>query len=780
MTLYLDAARSLEERVDNLLAQMTLDEKLAQIGSFWVYEVLENGVTFSPAKAEKLLAHGIGHVTRIGGASNVTPKQSAEVANAIQRYICEHTRLKIPAIIHEECCSGYMAFGATVFPQAIGVASAWEPELVADMARVIQRQMRSVGAHHALAPVLDVTRDARWGRTEETFGEDPYLVASIGSAFIQGLQGDDWRQGIVATAKHFVGYGMSEGGMNWAPPHIPAREMREVYLFPFEAAVREARIASVMNAYHELDGVPCGASRELLTDMLRGEWGFDGTLVSDYFAVNQLHSYHRVAPDKAGAAHVALDAGIDVELPATDCYGAPLREAVLSGSIPLELIDTAVKRVLAQKFSLGLFEQPYVDAAAVAFDTPDDRALAKKLAGQSLVLLRNEGDLLPLAKTIKSLAVIGPNADSTRNLFGDYAYPAHIETILEMRSANIFGMSGKSADVVLPDDFISVISILDAIKAKVSPQTTVTYAQGCAVLDDSRDGFAAAVEAARNSDLAILVMGDKAGLTDGCTSGEALDRADLDLPGVQPELVRAIYETGTPIVLVLVNGRPVTLNWMADEIPAILEAWFPGEEGANAIADALFGDLNPGGKLPISFPRSVGQVPIYYGHKPSGGRSMWKGDYVETPSTPQYPFGYGLSYTRFAYENLQVAPAQAKSGDTVTVSVTLRNTGTRAGDEVVQLYARLNDTSITRPVKELKGYQRVHLAPGAAATVTFALAVDSLGFYDRAMRFVVEPCPVDIHVGGSSADGLRGGFTIVGAPAVIAEKCFFTEVQVSG
>lgn len=775
--LYMDATRPTEERVSDLLARMTLEEKAAQLGSFWIYELLDN-MAFAPDKAARLLKHGIGHVTRLGGASNLLPQDAAKLANTIQKYIAENTRLGIPAIIHEECCSGYMARGATVFPQAIGIASAWEPELVEAMTSVIREQMRSVGAHHALAPVLDVARDARWGRVEETFGEDPYLVAALGTAYVRGIQGSDLKHGVVATGKHFVGYSASEGGLNWAPPHINRRELLEVYLHPFEAAVREAGLASIMNGYHELDGIPCGSNRELLTEILRDQWKFEGTVVSDYFAINQLYEYHHIAPSKDAAALLALEAGLDVELPATDCFGGPLVEAVEAGRIPVELVDRAVSRVLEQKFALGLFENPYVDEGAVAFDTPPQRELARTLAEKSIVLLKNDGNLLPLSPELKSIAVIGPNADSVRNLFGDYAYPAHIETLIESREkSSPFGQP-DAEDIREIDDFIPAISILQAIRERAGEGVEVRYAKGCEVLDTSTDGFAEAVEAATGADVAIVVVGDKAGLTDECTSGEARDRAVLDLPGVQADLVKAIYDTGTPVVLVLVNGRPVTLNWIAEDVPAIVEAWFPAEEGANAIAGVLFGDVNPGGKLPISFPRTVGQVPVYYGHKPSGGRSHWKVDYVETSVKPQYPFGFGLSYTQFKIDNLRLKPAEARAGETITVQVDVTNTGARAGDEVVQLYTRQVPPYITRPVKELKGFKRLTLNPGETKTVTFHLPVNLLAFYDRDYRYVVEPGTVDIMVGNSSHDVQASATLTITGEKTEVEKVFFSRAEV--
>ncbi len=779
LPIYRDAERSITERVEDLLVRMSLDEKIAQLGSYWIYEILDH-TAFSPEKARQLMHSGIGHITRLAGASNVRPKEGARLANQIQRYLVEQTRLSIPTVIHEECCSGYMARNATVFPQAIGVASTWDSALVEAMGDVIRIQMRSVGAHHGLAPVLDVARDARWGRVEETFGEDPYLVALLGVAYIKGLQGADLRHGVVATGKHFVGYGLSEGGMNWAPVHIPWRELHEVYLLPFEAAVREGKLASIMNGYHELDGIPCGASKELLTQILRDEWGFDGTVVSDYFAINMLSEYHHVAADKGEAAKIALDAGIDMDLPFTNAYGDPLRQAVQQGLVSEALIDRAVRRVLAQKFSLGLFENPYVDVEAVSFDTPQQRQLAREIAKKSIVLLKNDGALLPLDKMLSSIAVIGPNADSIRNLFGDYSFPAHIETLIEARNKSNIFQQPLPDDIQSPEDFISTCSILTAIRAKVNPDTQIHYARGCDVLDGATDGFAEAVEAAKQAQVAIVVVGDKAGLTDDCTSGEARDRADLHLPGVQGELVKAIYETGTPVVLVLVNGRPVTLDWMAEQIPAIVEAWFPSEEGANAVADVLFGDTNPGGKLPITFPRAVGQVPIFYGHRPSGGRSHWKDNYVETSSQPLYPFGYGLSYTRFEFSNLQIEPEAAKVGDSITVQVDVTNVGSRVGDEVAQLYIHQEVPLITRPVKELKAFRRVTLEPQQKQTVVFCLPVNHLGFYDQDRRFVVQPGRVEILVGSSSQDiHCTGTVGILGSKTELGNnKVFFADVSV--
>ena len=759
---YRDPGLSVGERVESLLKIMTLEEKVAQLGSAWVFQLTEDG-RLSDRKARDLLGDGLGHVTRISGASDLGAEDAARLANEIQRFLFEETRLGIPAIVHEEICSGLMAREATVFPQAIGVAATWDPELARDMAAVVRRQMRAMGAHHGLSPVLDVARDPRWGRTEETFGEDPYLVARMGTAFVEGLQGADLTEGVVATAKHFVGYSASEGGLNWAPPHLPPREMREVYLHPFEAVVA-AGAWSVMNGYHELDGIPCAAHRELLTDILRREWGFEGTVVSDYFAVRQLASYHHVALDATGAAITALTAGIDVELPGTDCYGAPLIDAVRTGAIDSGIVDTAVKRVLMSKFELGLFEEPFVDpeALAAAINGRAERVLARRIAEKSMVLLSNHGTL-PISPEIGTIAVIGPNAHEARNLFGDYTYPAHIEALVDMQSGdNVFGVP-FSGEVSLEGSMKQARSVFDALRDRLGD--SVRYAPGCDVDSQSRDGFEEAIALAREAALAVMVMGDKAGLTSDCTSGEGRDRLSLDLPGVQEDLVREIIDTGTPLVLVLVAGRPCGSQWAHERSAAVVQAWLPGEEGAEAIADVLTGVVSPDGKLPISYPRSAGQIPIYYGHKVSGGRSHWKGDYVDGPASPLYPFGHGLGYTTFRISDLSVTPDLATWNGAVKVSASVTNTGDREGDEVVQLYVRDPVASVTRPMLELKGFARVGLPAGGSARVTFDLPVGQLGFYDRDLEYVVEPGSIDVLVGTSSADlDLAGSFTVVPDP----------------
>ncbi len=780
--IYKDSRQPIQARVHDLLSRMTLDEKLAQLGSAWVFELLSD-MQFDRAKAEKLMRHGLGQITRVAGASSLDPTASAALANTIQKFLIDTSRLGIPAIVHEECCSGYMARNATCFPQIIGLASTWEPELAEAMASVVRTQMRAAGAHQGLSPVLDVTRDPRWGRVEETFGEDPYLVSQMGVAFVHGLQGNNWQEGVLATAKHFVGYGLPEGGMNWAPAHIPPRELREVFLLPFEAAVKEANLQSVMHAYHELDGVPCAASRELLTDILREQWGFDGLVVSDYFGIEELHRTHRLADTGQDSARLALEAGIDSELPRTNCYGNPLRQAVAAGQIDEALIDRSVARTLEMKFKLGLFENPYVDAGrtVTVFDTPEQRALAREIAQKSIVLLKNETDLLPLSKNLKSVAVIGPNAHTERHLIGDYAYLCHIETLIEMRDRdNVFDMPVPDT-IELVEAFVPMKTILQTLREKLSNRTTIYYAKGCDITGDDTSGFDEAVAVAKQAAVALLFVGGKSGLTDSCTCGEARDRAELNLTGVQEELIKAIHATGTPVVVVLINGRPLSINWTAANVPAIVEAWLPGEEGAEAVADVLFGDVNPGGKLPITFPRSAGQIPIYYNHKPSGGRSHWKGAYADLSNKPLWPFGFGLSYTQFRLDNLQVDRSQVRAGEQVKISLDVTNVGARAGDEVVQLYIRDLVASVTQPVKALKGFKRVHLNPGEQKRIIFTLSANQLGFYNRAMAFVVEPGEIELLI-GTSADNLplTATINIVGEITEIErDKVFFSQTIIS-
>jgi beta-glucosidase len=766
--LYRDASRPADERARDLLARMTVDEKLAQLAGVWSTALVEGG-RFSEAKAASVLPRGTGHITRAAGSTGLRPAESARFVNACQRWLIENTRLGIPAIIHEESCAGYTASGGTCFPQAIGLAATWEPELVEEACRAIRTQMRAVGAHQALAPVLDVARDPRWGRSEETFGEDPYLISRMGVAYVRGMQGNDPKKGIVATGKHFAGYSASEGGLNWAPAHIGRRELLDVFVTPFVAAIREAGLGSIMNAYHEIDGVPCGASPELFEGLLRGDFGFDGVVVTDYATIPMLLHYHHLTDDKAEAARLALEAGLDVELPDGNHYREPLRQALADGRVDERLVDRSAARVLRMKFRLGLFEDPFVDAdaAPAVFETPQQRELARRIAQKAAVLLKNEGGLLPLSRSLRKIAVIGPNADNPRAHLGDYHFPAHIEVAFQNRQT-AQGIAAPPEEVARQAaESVAIVTVLEGIRSH-APDTEVVFAKGCDVLEPSTAGFAEAVDAARQAEVAIVVVGDRSGLTEGCTSGESIDRADLGLPGVQQALVEAVVATGTPTVVALANGRPYAIPWIAEHVPAVVEVWLSGEEGGNAIADVLFGDAAPGGKLPISFPRTVGQVPVYYAHKPSGGRTMWRGDYLDAPSKPLFPFGHGLSYTRFEYADLSLSAAELPATATLDVRCRVTNAGERAGEEVVQLYVRDMVGSVTRPVKELRGFRRIALAPGETRRLTFHLHLSQLAFHDRQMRFVVEPGEFGVYVGSSSEDiRLMASFRVTGEARVV-------------
>lgn len=764
-----------EERLKSLIARMTLDEKLAQLGSYWIFE-LQTRSELDPAKMADKLKHGIGQISRLGGASTYDPRAAARASNRLQKFLVEETRLGIPAIIHEECCAGAMVRGGTMFPQMLGLAATFQPELARAMTGLIRKQLTAVGARQGLAPVMDVARDPRWGRIEETFGEDPTLVSQFGAAYIQGLQGDDLAEGVLATGKHFLGHSFSQGGLNCGPVHVGWRELYEVFLPPFQAAIRDARLGAMMNAYPELDGEVVAASRRILTDLLRRELGFSGVVVSDYEAVIMLHNFHHVAEDPSTAAKMALEAGIDVELPTWDCYREPLRAALEAGQLSLEAVDLAVYRHLRMKAELGLFDHPYVneDRAVEVFEEPQNRELALEIARRSIVLLKNDGTL-PLKKTLRRIAVIGPNADDGRNQLGDYSYPSMMELVRQRELQD-----PRLIDQIAASEMTGkVVTILDGIRRMVSADTELIYAKGCEVQTRNRDGFAEAVSAAQNSDVVVLVLGDRSGLTPECTTGETRDCAELRLPGVQEELAREVIAAGKPVVIVLVSGRPYAIPWLSEHANAILEAWLPGEQGGAAVAEILFGEFNPGGKLPVTFPRSAGQIPVYHYSKPSGTGSFWYRDYVDGEAAPLFPFGHGLSYTTFTYSELAIEPREAAPGEQVNISLNVMNTGQMAGDEVVQLYIRDEYASVPRPAKELKGFIRLSLQPGETRTVTFHLPVNQLAFFNPSLDLVVEPGKVQVMVGSSSEDiRLRGEFVITGGAKIpLAERVFCCPVE---
>jgi len=744
-----------ERRVEDLLSRMTVREKIAQLGCTWSTALVADRA-FSEDRARDRLAHGVGHVTRIGASTGLRPAESAAFANDIQRYLVEHTRLGIPAIVHEESTAGFTARDADQFPQAIGLASTWDAELIGRMADVIRRQMLAVGARQTLAPVVDIARDPRWGRLEETYGEDPYLTGRLAVAYVRGIQGEDRTEGVAATAKHFLGYGLSEGGHNHKPAHIGPRELREVFARPFLALIQDAGVLSVMNAYNDVDGLPCGGSAAILSDLLRDELGFDGCVVADYFTTALLIRSHRVAADKTEAALMALRAGLDVELPMLDCY-AEIGGLLDRGELAIEEVDRAVRRILKMKFVLGLFEKPYVDAgrAPEVYQTPATRALARELAAKSIVLLKNEGGLLPIPKNIGRIAVVGPCADDVRLLQGDYHYPTHLEMIYRSADDDAGAPLPRGDEVAFEAGpyFPPSITPLEGIRSAVSASTTVSHARGCGILSENDAGIDGAVGVARGAEVAVVCVGGRSGLLPGCTSGEFRDAADLGLTGLQQRLVDEVVATGTPTVVALVNGRAFALPEIARSVPALLECWLPGEEGGNGIADVLFGDVSPAGRLPVTLARGVGQVPLYY-NRTWGADDVvgFEPDYSDLGAGPLFPFGHGLSYTRFEYGPLLLDTDVVAPDGAVTVRTVVRNVGDRAADEVVQLYVVDPVASVTRPIQQLAGFARVPLEPREGASVRFLLDMSQLAFFDRSMRFIVEPGEIRVQAGASCED----------------------------
>lgn len=755
---YRDPALPIAERVADLLARMTLDEKLAQLGCRWSTALIKDD-QIDPDFVAAQIPHGIGQVTRIGASTGLHPHESAALMNALQRVAIERTRLGIPLLVHEEAVGGYCARDATVFPQAIGLAATWDAALVEQVAGVIRAQMRAVGARLALAPVVDIARDPRWGRVEETYGEDPVLSGTLGAAYVRGLQTGDLRDGVAATAKHFLAYGASEGGRNWNPVQLGPRELREVYAEPFAATIREAGLAAIMNSYASIDGVPCAGSPAILTDLLRGELGFTGVVVADYWSIPQLERFHRVAADTATAAAQALSAGLDVELPALDYYDLPLKTAVEKALLPMTVVDQAVARVLRLKFQLGLFEQPYVDAEAAAaqFQTPAQRTLARRAVAESVVLLQNDG-VLPLRPQLRRVALLGPGADNPRLLQGDYHYPAHQESLyLAPAAASDTNLIGSESYVphaggafAAGPHYSPHVTPLAGLRAALGAHVELLHAPGCDVLGDDRSGLAAAVAAAAAAEVAIVVVGGKSGLHRPVTVGEGNDAVDLALTGVQEELIEAVAATGTPLVVVVLSGRVHSLERVAARANALLYMFPPGEEGGNGLADVLTGAVAPSGRLPVSLPRVVGQVPAHYNYRAGGRVPMFFGDYADRSATPLFAFGHGLSYNTYRYEACTATGSSTR--DPIVISLEVRNEGPMQGDEVVQLYVRDEVASVARPDQQLVGFARVTLAPGECRRVTFTVHPSRLAFYDPQMRFVTEPGAFTFSVGASSAD----------------------------
>jgi beta-xylosidase len=754
-----DPARPADERVEDLLRRMTLAEKIGQLGSIWMGASGdgEGGVapmqdiffSYEQPPFEEQIKNGLGQLTRVFGTRPVDAAAGMRALVSLQTQVAATSRLGIPATAHEECLTGFAAWGATIYPTPLAWGASFDPALVREMSAAFGGVMRAAGIHQGLAPVLDVTRDYRWGRVEETIGEDPYLVGTVGTAYVRGLQS----AGIQATLKHFVGYSASKAARNLAPVSMGQRELGDVILVPFEMALRLGKARSVMPSYVDIDGIPVSADANLLTTLLRDTYGFDGVVVSDYYAVSFLELQHAVAAGAGQAAALALAAGMDVELPGTRCFGEPLLALASTGEVSEELIDRAAARVLRQKLALGLLDvswSPESDQAADApdFDPPAHRDIARRLAEESVVLLQNNAsqngvDTLPLAKDVK-VALVGPLADEQLAFFGCYTMPRHLG-----HQQRFDGSSGGAG--------VEVATLLQALRAEGVDVTG--HERGCEVRSTATDGFAAAVTLGRSADVIVAVVGDEAGLFGHGTSGEGCDVADLKLPGAQEELLNALADTGVPVIAVLVTGRPYALGGVVDRLAAIVQAFFPGEEGGSAIAGVLTGRVTPSGKLPVEVPRDAGAQPATYLR--SNNAAQHSGSSVDP--TPLFAFGHGLSYTTFEYSDLALSSDEIATDGTVEVSCTVRNTGQVSGTEVVQFYLGDPVASVVRPVRWLAGFARTELAPNEAARVTFRLHADRTSFTGQGLTRIVEPGTITVTLGGSSDDlPLMGSFTLTG------------------
>ena len=785
-----DPTLTVADRVDALLAEMTLEEKIGQLGSRWVGNDMQPGDAPEPAAddgtdaesalnvapmqdvfsasgtipIEEAARDGLGHLTRVFGSLPVTATEGAAEVVRLQRAVVERSRFGIPALVHEECLTGFTTYGATVYPAAIAWGATFDPDLVERMAAAIGRDMRAVGVHQGLSPVLDVVRDYRWGRVEETMGEDPYLVAMLGAAYVRGLE----NAGIIATLKHFAGYSASRAARNHGPVSMGRRELMDMILPTFETAISLGGARSVMNSYSDVDGVPAVADSWLMTDLLRDEWGFTGTVVSDYWAVPFLATMHLVAADTDEAGAQALAAGIDVELPDTLGFGRHLAERVRKGELPESLVDRAARRLLTQKVELGLLDRDWTPEGSVAaaagteLDSASNRALAREMAERSVILL-DAGTALPLLgegrPEPRRVAVVGPAAADPRTFMGCYAFPNHV----------LPRHPGLGLGIDAP-------TVLNALRAEL-PDAEIVHERGCDVRDEDRSGFAAATAAAREADLCVAVVGDLAGLFGQGTSGEGCDAEDLRLPGVQADLLAELAATGTPVVVVVVSGRPYALGEVHAHAAALVQAFMPGEEGAAAISGILSGRVQPGGKLPVQIPRTPGGQPGTYLQPPLGANSH---GISNLDPSPLFPFGYGASYTTFEVDDLRVSDAEVPTDGEFTVSVRVRNTGARSGEEVVQLYFHDPVAQVTRPVRQLAGFARVGLEPGAAAAVTFRVHADRTAFTGRDLRRIVEPGDIELFVGTSAADlPCQGGITLTGPVRVVGhDRRLVTPVEV--
>jgi beta-glucosidase len=742
--LYLDSKQPIGNRVEDLLSRMTLEEKLGQLNApcpgLMAKDLVEQ-IDACKKFAEGKLVSNIGPAGGIWGPTGLFkegPRPQAEFLNELQKIATEKTRLKIPLLFFEEGTHGLLTPGATVFPEGLCIGSTWNTDLVNRIYAAAGKEGRTRGVHFLGTLVVEPNRDPRLGRNEEGYSEDPYLCSQIVGSIVSGMQGDDLSSGdkAIALLCHFPGQSQPVSGLERGAMEISERTLREVFLPPWVAGIKKGGALGVMATYPSIDGMPAHGSEKLLTNILREELGFKGLVMCEGAGLGILE-YEKIASSMKEAGELCLKAGVDVSIWFEEGYLNPMRENVQEGKVSMETVDRSVRRILRTKFLLGLFENPYVDIEKAAREgtTKESQQLALQTAREGIVLLKNEKNLLPLNKNIKSIAVIGPNADDKRNQLGDY-----------------------TADVLTQE----IVTVLKGIKSKVSPQTKVTYVKGCEIIGDKLNEISKAVAAAKNADLAIVVLGecsDRPG-----TDGEGYDVASLDLTGLQEDLLKAVYATGKPTVAVLINGRPLSIRWTAEKIPAIVEAWNCGEQGGNAVAEVLFGDYNPGGHLSITIPRHSGQLPVYYNYKPSKEywiKQGWGHAYADMPASPLWEFGFGLSYTSFEYSNLQITPKESGPAGDVMVSVDVKNTGKKDGNEVVQLYINDEISSMSRPVKELKGFEKLSLVAGEKKTVSFKLTPEHLSFLDRNLEPVVEPGMFKVMVGSSSQDiRLNGEFEV--------------------
>lgn len=750
-----DKNLTLEERVDALLDEMTTAEMIGQLGAFWPRPKKEesgDGGDVAPMESvmasgefEDVISDGLGHLTRIFGSEPVTAEEGVNNLQKFQGAVVEHSRFGIPAVAHEECLTGLTAWGATVYPASIAWGATFDPGLIEEMANAIGEDMAALGVHQGLSPLLDVVRDYRWGRVEETISEDPLVVGTLGTAYVKGLQ----KAGILATLKHFVGYSASRAGRNHAPVSIGTRELEDILLPPFEMAVREGKVASVMNSYSDLDGVPAAASRHLLTHVLRERWGFEGTVVSDYWAVSFLEAMHHVAEDLVEAGAMSLEAGMDVELPETGAFGH-LEEAISRGLIDESVVRLAARRLLLQKAQLGLLDADWTPdkfGGPIDLDSPRNRDVARRVAEESIVLLENDKGILPLDS--KKIALVGPIASDALTFLGCYSFPNHVM------------QRYPDLDMGLP-----MLTLADALQ-KEFEDSEVLVEQGVGIIEPDTSGIEAAVAAAKDAEVAIVAVGDKAGMFGKGTSGEGCDAVDLRLPGIQADLVNAVLETGTPTVLLVVSGRPYSLGEFEGRAAAIVQAFMPGAEGGAALAGVLSGRVNPTGKLPVGIPNHPGGQPGTYIAPPLG----WFSDGVSNlDPRPLFPFGHGVSYTTFEVSNLQLSAEEVSTDGELVVTVDVANTGDRAGAEVVQVYLSDLAGQVVRPIKQLAAYTKVPLEPGQKRTVSFALHTDLMSFTGLDLKRIVEPGAMKVSVGVSSEDlPLVGDFRLVGDLREVAE-----------